>query len=375
MPSVWVETRRNKHGKNYLVRWEVEIRDPATGVVQSHLRDAESCGPSKDYANTRMKDIRDELLAGKTRVRKRSFGLDLFTLLDRYMSERKGSRAKNTYDNFIRPACEGFKTWKGNCPAAMIEQTDLVDWRNALLESGMAAATVRARLRDLMIAFAWAVDQDLLDRPPVRKRKDVLPQVKPTGRYITPEELAHILPELPDHARRACYLLLHQGPRKGELLRLNDWKHVYTQATPWEMEILPGKTKEARVVTVHPNVATMLGQPMPSGTPLIKGVTQDVLDNHLPDALRRLKARGVDLGRVRIHDFRHTWATNFMWKHGDIFRLMREGGWRSLAAVKIYQHFTRRTSVPEYPPFSHYFPTTMGNLGANEKALAATSPT
>jgi integrase len=354
MPSVWVEPRRNKRGRTWLVRWEVEIRDPETGAVKSYLRDSESCGPSKAYAEKRVTQIRDELYAGKLRIRKRSFGLDLFTLLDRYAAERKGARAASTYENFILPAVEGFKAWKGNIPASMVEQKDLVDWRNWMTEKGLSQATVRARLRDLMIAFAWAVDQDLLDRHPVRKRNDILPKPKSAGRYITPEEVEALLCELPDRPRRACYIALHQGLRKGEVIQAA-WPRVYTRATPWELEILPGKNGDARVVTLHPNVVTMLGEPRPSGQ-LIEGLSRDMFDNHIPDALRRLAAAGRDLGRIRFHDFRHTSATNFMWRHGDIFRLMREFGWRSLGAARVYQHFTRRGNVPEYPPFSHYFP-------------------
>lgn len=372
MPSVWIEPYQNKRGKAWIVRWQVEIRDPVTGKLLDHIRDAEACGPSKPYAEKRKTEIRDELEAGR-HPKKRFLGLDLFTLLDRYDSEKKGSLAENTYNNWIRPALEGFKAWKGNTLASMIEQKDFVDWRNAMTEDGLSPATVKGRLRDLMIAFAWAVDQDLLDRHPVRKRKNIFPQVKPAGRYITAEEVAQILSELPERPRRACYLVLHQGLRKEELLRL-DWRQVYTQAEPWVLDILPGKNGDAREVTAHPNVAKMLGLPRPAGQ-LINGLTEDILDNHLPDALRRLKARGTDLGRVRLHDFRHTWATNFMWKHGDVFRLMREGGWRSLAAAKVYQHFTKRGNVPEYPDFSQYFPNNTVPRESGRRRLKSGSST
>jgi integrase len=372
MPSVWIEPYQNKRGKAWIVRWQVEIRDPATGKLLDHFRDAEACGPSKPYAEKRKTEIRDELEAGR-RPKKRFLGLDLFTLLDRYDSEKKGARAANTYANWIHPAVEGFKAWKKNTLASMIEQKDFVDWRNAMTEEGLAPATVKGRLRDIMIAFAWAVDQDLLDRHPVRKRKDIMPQVKPAGRYITTEEVAQILEELPARPRQACYLVLHQGVRKEEMLRL-DWRQVYTKADPWVMEILPGKNGDAREVTVHANVAKMLGVPRAAGQ-LIDGLTEDILDNHLPDALRRIKARGADLGRVRLHDFRHTWATNFMWKHGDVFRLMREGGWRSLAAAKVYQHFTKRGNVPEYPEFSQYSPNNTVPRESGARRLKAKSST
>lgn len=373
MPSVWIEPYQNKRGKAWIVRWQVEIRDPVTGKLLDHFRDAEACGPSKPYAEKRKTEIRDELESGR-RPKKRFLGLDLFTLLDRYDSERKGSRAENTYNNWIHPAVETFKAWKKNTLASMVEQKDFVDWRNAMTAEGLSPATVKARLRDIMIAFAWAVDQDLLDRHPVRKRKDILPQVKPAGRYIAPEEVDHLLSELPDRPRRACYLVLHQGLRKEELLLSNDWRRVYHHATPWVLDVLPGKNGDAREVTVHENVAKMLGSPRSSGQ-LIEGLTEDILDNHLPDALRRLKARGIDLGRIRLHDFRHTWATNFMWKHGDVFRLMREGGWRSLAAAKVYQHFTKRGNVPEYPAISQYSPSKAlpeERGGGKEKAASST---
>lgn len=366
MPSVWIEKYNNKHGRAYLVRWEIEIRDPKTGQIINYIRDSEHCGPNKPYAEDRKKTIRDELFQGKTRIKKRGFGLDLVTVLNRFLQERKGARAQNTYNNFIKPAVESFRDWKANCPVSMIEQQDFVDWRDYLLDEeegeGLDPTTVNMRLRNLSTAFRWAVDQELLDAHPVKKLKGILPPDAPAGRYLSVDEIDKLLPDLPTRVRKACYLALHHGVRGGEAVNLN-WKMIYQHSDPWEMEIRDPrafgiqsgaaiKPRQPRIIQVHPHVREMLGDPKPSGE-AIEGLTKDMIESHLAHATQRLS-----LGRVRYHDFRHTAATNFMWKHGDVFRLMHEFGWRSLSSAKVYQHYTRRQNVPEYRPFSQYFPST-----------------
>ena len=58
MPSVWIEPRKNKHGKSWLVRWEIYSK----GL---RITGSESCGPSKRHADKRKEEISDDLYAGK----------------------------------------------------------------------------------------------------------------------------------------------------------------------------------------------------------------------------------------------------------------------------------------------------------------------
>jgi integrase len=69
----------------------------------------------------------------------------------------------------------------------------------------------------------------------------------------------------------------------------------------------------------------------------------DVSRNSLQSAFHDA-AVNLGLPRTRIHDLRHTWATRFMERTGDLYALMRLGGWKDLKSVEKYQHLTRGRS-------------------------------
>jgi integrase len=367
MPTVWIATQTNKNGKNHIVRWAYFPKGPdgkkIIGKNKKPLRifGSESCGPSKRYASERKEEILEDVYAGRP-VRPRVKFKMVGEFIDECLANSEKTKAANTLNNFERPALTSFRNWFGSKkPLAAIDRAELMGWRDDMLDAEYSANTVRMRLRDLNTALSYAKEMGYIQENPFDtvKRKTLFPQAAEVARYISNEEIDKLLPALPPHIARACYFILHTGLRHGELLNL-DWKMIHQPAKgPWTMEITRAsahgiqtghqtKTRNARIVEIPDNARIALGEPKTEGK-VVEWSTRDVIESNLRAARERLK-----LGRIRTHDFRHTWATNFMYRTGNAFELMYRGGWRSMNSAAVYQHIRKREEIIEYRPFAQY---------------------
>jgi integrase len=339
IPSVWTETRYNKNGKNYLIRWEMRF-------AGKRVRGAESCGPSKQFMLDRLKTIRENVYSGKP-VKPVMESTPVSQWADECLKNSKNTKAESTYKRFDYPAVTHFATWFGDKPLGMVDAKILIAWRDALFAKGYNANTVRMRLRALSAAFGYAVTMGFLDRNPfeVGRKSHIYPKAVPAARYLTAQEVGKILKALPLNQAKAVYFILHTGLRHGELLGM-EWKHLQGDS----VEIPKTKTGNPRSVRIVQNVLNVIGKG--SDGKIFEGVTTTWLGKSL-----RAACADLGLGAVRVHDLRHTWATNFMYRTGNVFELMYQGGWKSMASAAVYQHIRRQGQPMELPPFSHYFPT------------------
>lgn len=369
MPSVWTEVRRGRDGKvrNRIVRWQLIVDG-------ERIRGAESCGDSKQFASQREDEIRRDLYAGRSpapRIKTTS----LSALAEEYLANSKTTKAKNTHENFDVRAVRPFVSWFGGGKLpGMIDASVLARWRDEIAKT-LKPNTVRMRLRHLSAFFSFAVERDYLSENPFdrAKRTKLLPPAESPARYISLKEIETLLRALPRRQAEAAYFILRTGLRHEELLGL-DWKAVRRPGRgPWTAEIARAaahgldsgrevKTRRPRFFEIDEEAAAVMGPPRDSG-PVFPWRTKTGLGKPL-----RLAAASTGLGKVRVHDLRHTWATNFMLRNGDPFRLMAEGGWRSMASAAVYQHVRRSPEPPKVPPFSHYFPTKTKNPTRPRKA-------
>lgn len=179
-----------------------------------------------------------------------------------------------------------------------------------------------------------------------------MPAAQRVGRVLSDVEITGILENVSATVGRGLVFALHMGVRRNELLSL-EWKSVRDGVI--EIEAKHSKTRRGRVVPLHAAAGRVMGPAQPAGR-VFPGLSVDMLESQL-----RAAAVALDLGRVRIHDFRHTWATRFMERTGDLFALMQLGGWRSVASMAPYQHLTRARAEGilglDFGKASHWEPT------------------
>lgn len=188
-------------------------------------------------------------------------------------------------------------------------------------------ALIRAILRKAANDWEW------IDRAPfVRLYKEAKRRI----RWITPEQAATLLEELPEHQRDVVLFALSTGLRQSNVLRL-EWSQIdLVRAVAW---IHPDQAKARRAIHVplnsqavavlnrqigrHPErVFTFRGKPIRWAN-----------TRAWREALRRA---GIE--DFRWHDLRHTWAS-WLTQHGTPSNVLQElGGWESESMVRRYAH-------------------------------------
>lgn len=320
-PTVWIEKRKANGGWTYRVRAEKDgVRLP--DVV---------CGPRREHAERVRDRMKAELWEGKlgiTRTEQRPLG----RFIEEYLEHASAHKASATVKNFEAPALRSLLEHLGPERALeAISREDVEEWKLAQLGAGLAPHTVAMRLRSAKTALAHAVRLKLLRENPVAGVRS--PRTEAVGRLLLASEIEALLQRLPVLVARACWHDLNSGLRLSEIEAL-DWRNVDTRQLPWAGTV-KGKGGRTRVVHFNAAARSVMGTPRESG-PVFAGLTRHMIHSHLASACRTLK-----LGRIRFHDFRHTWATEYMRRTGDLPGLMLEGGWTTLAAVRVYQHLSR----------------------------------
>ena len=124
------------------------------------------------------------------------------------------------------------------------------------------------------------------------------------------------------------------GMRKGEILHL-DWRDVdFTSGT---IQLLQTKSGKPRKIPMMAGLKAMLIQMMPKDTgPVFE----------LPEiSLRRMFAKAVSDARIaefRFHDLRHTFASHFAMKTGDLPTLQQILGHATVQMTMRYAHLSDR---------------------------------
>jgi len=196
-----------------------------------------------------------------------------------------------------------------------------------------APRTVRKVYNRLKALFREAVALELIPRNPAESIKLRLPEGEKAARALEPWEIERLLEEAERSRSRDMALLLRlileTGLRRGEALALQ-WKDVDLDQGELRVWRTWGKVNGKGSFTSPKTRAARRVIPLPHGLrerlrslrdQLLERLTPEALNEVFifggdrpfdPDAfnhyLRRLANR-AGLGRIRVHDLRHTWAT------------------------------------------------------------------
>jgi len=309
MPSVWLTVYKGTRRRSYKVHWR------EGGVHRS------ASFPTRAMADEFSARKRSELAGlpyGLTIPSTETF----IQAAERYIKECAGWKARNTVEHFDRPALADLARRVGHVDVGRVTAPMIESWREDL-ESRYGPHTVRMKLRAARAFFHWAK----VPANPCRGIK--FPHAAPVGRVLSNNEIKALLAAMPDGPRRAATFSLYTGVRLGELVALR-WEDI----GPHGARVRAKKTHTERVVPLHPRAREALGPPQAAGPAFPMTV------NTLQWGIRAARAK-AGLGRVRWHDFRHTWATRMMEQTNDFFAVQRLGGWASVASMGVYQHLTQ----------------------------------
>jgi integrase len=318
-------------------KWVAQLTwvDPATG---RKLKREKHCATRKEAEQALAQMVAEQargLLMDPSRLTTRDFALEYLRRL-----EREGLRPNSIRlaQGELAYALPSLKDPKAPDPLGRmrLQEVKPVHVRAALdrvIEAGYAPRTVARVLMRLKALFREALRLELVARNPAEAIQVRLPKGEEAARALEPEEVARLLEAAEASRSRDMALLLRlmleTGLRRGEALALQ-WGDVDLErgeVRVWRAwakvgskgAFTPLKTPTAKRVVPLP--LGLLRRLKARKEELLERLNPEEVDGlHLvggvkpvdPDAFNhylRCLAEKAGLGRVRVHDLRHTWAT------------------------------------------------------------------
>jgi integrase len=335
MSSIWLETRKTNKGDRHRIVWREPTFDADGRPLQGPRRVGRLVSNLDTAVEQRLAKLNElERIASglKPKMLPRSWR----TVSVLYLDHSIKHKSPKTYRHFDKPAVDSFTAWLGaraDLPVQSIGVEEIQGWETALLVHQKPAGA-SARLRCVRAALHYARKAGWLDKVP----PFTLPRIdEEVGRVLPPNELQSLLEAASGDLRRGLTILLYTGMRLGELFSLK-WEDIRNnEATIRTLKRKQREGQRMRVIPLHGEVLAALG---PAGIGPVIGVTRNSFESAYRKTIKRF-----GWPRTRIHDLRHTWATRLMETTGDLYALMRYGGWKDLQSVERYQHLTKGRST------------------------------
>lgn len=341
-PSVYIDSRKTKRGfKTYRVRREVNGRElPSI-----------ACGTNHDLAKRVRDEWKNKLWHRRHRIPLDSDALSVAQFASKDRGQRETRVAASTARN-DRIALDLFGQFYPG-PLREVDRQTIQDFEAWLREQTWRRGKrgkERARQVNGILIILRALKAALR-----RALKDGHMDADPFFGYTMPpeEDVANppdkagaraIWERLPFKGRCALAVDLALGFRRGELYRITErsLQPPTADRAHWLVRVQKSKTRRGKVefkTLALPAVALAALEAM---RPWPADPSKPIFDMHETTLSHWVSAAGraSGLGRVRLHDMRHRWATELMERCRDEYALMDVGGWTTRAAVARYQHST-----------------------------------
>ncbi|MBN8759493.1 MAG: integrase [Thiobacillus sp. 65-69] len=188
---------------------------------------------------------------------------------------------------------------------------------------------VRAILRKAANEWEW------LDRVPYFR---MLPEPKRRIRWLTREEAARLLAELPEHLQAMVRFSLETGLRKSNVTGLL-WSQVDLERRCAWVHADQAKARKAIAVPLSSAaVVVVRGQLGKHQTHVFSYRGKPVAMPNNSAWEKALKRAGIE--NFRWHDLRHTWASWHVQAGTPLHVLQELGGWESVEMVRRYAHLS-----------------------------------
>lgn len=315
--SVWVEPRTRPD--TYSLRWH----DPITGEKKRAKVE------SKEELKKKRREIEDRLDAFKPGIGDpkaiplvvmENYFTDLLTCDKPRRKSTLGMKREN-----LTPFLETLYTME------QLTTDKIKTYSAAMTLRGLAVDTIAIRLRDIRAFCFWTHKKGILGSNPWLGNN--IPVSTFVGRRLTQEELQALFSCMSERLLDFLGLKFDTGARKGELLAL-EFNDIDFPRRYWEIRGLPGKSKSHhdRIVPLTDKAIEILEkrQKLRKGF-VFEGYTKNMIQRDL----RMAKLEAKIQGRIRPHDFRHTWASLFAGRRDSLKAI---AGWKSEVMINRYRH-------------------------------------
>ena len=254
----------------------------------------------------------------------------------------------------------------GDVPIGAIRRHDVYAWVSDLSRRGVGASTVQRTVHLLSASLAAAVDAQVIDANPAARIK-LSRGSQAQERFLTREEYRQLLDAMPtSYDQLVVNFLAFTGMRWGEMSGLH-WNRVdVDRGVARVVEVFDEKTS---TIKAYPKGRRVRDVPLPTwlleelqsrprqsgcGLPHVSGRCRSglVLTTQQQTVLRgsnwsrvwRAAVGRADIGHVRIHDLRHTYASWLLQGGVPIARVGQLLGHASTATTAKYAHLDEAPS-------------------------------
>ncbi|WP_276913889.1 site-specific tyrosine recombinase/integron integrase [Aneurinibacillus aneurinilyticus] len=213
-------------------------------------------------------------------------------------------------------------------------------------------ATIATKTSILKSFFAYLIDEEIIQKNPMRKIKRIKDEKKQI-RYLTMDEMLRIREAAGDDLRSRCMLefLFETGCRVSEMVQVRldqvDWLN--------RSVIVRGKGAKERTVYFHVNAHYYLKKYLNTrldNSPYLfaprKGKARVLSTRIVQSEIKKIGEKAGLNKRLHPHMLRHTLATHLLNKGMEISSVAEILGHEKLSTTQIYARITERRKKEEY---------------------------
>lgn len=289
-------------------------------------------GATRTQALRMQEKVRFQVISGEYEQKKSIANPMIEEFSEIYLRRRKHLKSYKRIDLSARTLIGFFKGRRlGDITAGKIE-----DYIAKRLDDGVANATINRELTCLKHMYNMAIKwHDARDNPVT----DVTFLKEPPGRtrYLLEDDAKHLIDHASAFLKPVIITALNTGMRLGEIMHLT-WNQVHIERVldPY-LELTETKNNKARHIPLNDDMIKLL-----------EGVQKRdddfVFHGSLGQPLKCIKVawqnalRKSGITDFRFHDLRHTFASHFIMKGGDLLTLKEILGHSSMKMVERYAH-------------------------------------
>ena len=297
-------------------------------------RQREKIGPSKSLATEVMHKRLSEAAEGKFFPTRRKISPDFGEFTEKYW-RLYGARLKA---KGLRGVLERFSDAFAAKRLSEISPAAVQSYYNETAQRA-SVATANRQMNFLSSLFSRAKEWgDLSGENPAKKIRRGREE-NHRLRFLNEEEIMRLLDSSSARLRPVLVCALLTGMRRGEILNLR-WENVSVEhGTIYILQSKSGKLRELPIARTLQNVLIALG-PRPTGS--VFGVPEITLRVHFKNAMMTAK-----ITDFRFHDLRHTFASHFIMRTGDLPALQKLLGHSTPEMTQRYAHLAKGHLVSE----------------------------
>jgi len=306
----------------------------------------ESVGSSKSLAKEVLNKRRHEIAEGTFFEQRKINDTTFQVIADKYWEMHGQHLRSASWKYMLKEATERF----GSKPMANVSVADIQAFYNEL-RARASVSTANRHLTLLKSVFNRAIAWELFkgENPAAKITKAKEPPNR--LRYLSQSELERLLglSDAKIYPILACALLT--GMRRGEIMNLT-WANVdLNQGLLYITQSKSGKPREIPIAAkLHDILVNM--EPMEPGDKVFN-VPDITLRRHFEQLLKAAEISGF-----RFHDLRHTFASHFVMKTGNLPALQKILGHASPIMTQRYAHLSSGYLQAEMQTFNSCIPAT-----------------